>query len=343
MRAHQRTHQGLHDKPLFSIFYTHMPIIPIAAVTGLAALSCVAREPLNRAFSVLRDIKFVILSDSAVLKEFSIPGRLWKKGTPIKRTSEIHATCYSTTNALLTGLPYLNVLQYLWTTFFTALISTIVCIFLGLLQFPILEKQVNLFALGFIVILVILLRFGIMSAFNRKIHAKFAFLHFVVWTIIGFIVLRKAPLGIFDVRFAILSLFPVQGLVLDIGLAFGTGIFAAAFLPGVVGACRARVLFLVPERLLRSKPGLHGGAGGHRHPRERHADARTGVAELRSGSPHQRIRVGSERHRGASAPSESADSKRDHDLSAGPLTGTVGGGADAVGAFGPDLPAIGGG
>ena len=202
-----------------------MPRVPVCFVAAFAALWVVAKEPLNRAFSVLRGIDFIILTDKAV-KQFSIPDKLLRDKAKSIKTELIETLKFVTNNQTLSGLPYLSVFQYLWSTFLAGLLCSLICAVLGVL--PLNKHEVDMFWIVFLIVFVLFVHFGIMSAFNRSMHVRFAFTYGVAWAILGFVVLRKMTLGVFDIRPVILSFFSVPGIVLDGSIAIAISVFAAA-------------------------------------------------------------------------------------------------------------------
>ena len=201
--------------------------IPIAFVAALAGLLVASKEPLNRALSVLRGIEFIILPDKGV-KQFSIPDKLLRDKAKSIKTELIETLKFVTDNQTLAGLPYLNLFQLLWTTFVTGLLSALICVILGFLPVPSLSHQVDLFVLPFLIAWLLFVRLGIVSSFNRPLHARFALTYALAWGILSFVVLRKMTIGVFDIRPVILSVFSVPGLALDISIACAIAVVAAA-------------------------------------------------------------------------------------------------------------------
>ncbi|KAH0790300.1 hypothetical protein GPJ56_005873 [Histomonas meleagridis] len=200
-------------------------MFPLVCAVSFALLLLTSKQPINCAFKILDGLKFIILSDDAI-KTYHIPDKVLAKKSKSVRNDLVEYYLHSMTQQLLEGLPYLSDFQYLWTTFLTGVGSEIACLVLGLLPIKSLGSQINMFYYGMIVIFIILIRFGISTSFNRRLHRRFAVGYSVIVAIIIFFLLRQFSFGIFEFRPILLSIWDVPPIFLDIFTSILVGFIA---------------------------------------------------------------------------------------------------------------------
>jgi hypothetical protein len=197
----------------------------LAAWLPVVLLSITSKAPFNRALAILTGLQFIILETQAV-SEYAIADKIQRqKSAPVK-PEVITGVLARTDPRSFINRPYVSHFATLWTCFLTALVCLVfsaVCAFLPSAAF---QSQTAFFPILFLVVVLVLIRFGLSAACNRSSHRRFSYIYGLLAFVLAFITFRKESLGIFEFRFGLLAFIEIDKLFIDILSSLFVGILA---------------------------------------------------------------------------------------------------------------------
>jgi hypothetical protein len=199
--------------------------IPLAVVASFGLLALVAKPPVNRAVPVLSGVQFLSLTADTMAK-YSIPDRrLPQRAKPVK-TEPLAVVLRETDARLVGGLSFIGQFRSVWAAFLTAVVDAVFCLALGCIPSAAIQKELTHFAAIFVILIVLIMRYGFATAFNRPFHRRFALFYGLLSFAASFVALQKTDLGAFDFRIFLRTLIDIPSIMLDALVALVIGIIA---------------------------------------------------------------------------------------------------------------------
>ncbi|KAK8899316.1 hypothetical protein M9Y10_001629 [Tritrichomonas musculus] len=207
-------------------------IFPISFIVVIVLFILLQKPPLNRAFHAVVDIFFAYIPKEH-LNKYSHSDKPADKNK-VQNLGDIHYIIKKTTQNDCLTLPYMNDFIYLWSMFLAGVFAQFICISLGVIPISsptssfasVLSNEVNHFASISLGVILVILKFGITSSFNRRFHRRFAVLYGIFFGILSFFLIRKIHLGIFEFRPILIELLGIPQLFADIIISVAIGIIA---------------------------------------------------------------------------------------------------------------------